>query len=143
MKRNWTGRLVPIGEASGDRRIFKSGGEFAFRTFPLPLMHQKQTSGGHDESVTVGSIRTAEVREDGIYAEGVLFDTPEAQEAAAMLEEGAPATAGLTRRISALPALTDLATRARREYGDLYCGGKIEQSLRQVLRTNQAPQDAR
>ena len=88
MKRKWTGRLVPIGEASGDRRIFKPGGEYAFRTFPLPLMHQKQTSGGHDESVTVGSIRTAEVREDGIYAEGVLFDTPEAQEAAAMLEEG-------------------------------------------------------
>ena len=88
MKRTWTGRLVPIGEASGDRRIFKKGGDYAFRTFPLPLMHQKQTSGGHDESVTVGSIRTAEVREDGIYAEGVLFDTPEAQEAAAMLEEG-------------------------------------------------------
>lgn len=88
MKRTWTGRLVPIGEASGDRRIFKQGGAFAFRTFPLPLMHQKQTSGGHDESVTVGSIRTAEVREDGIYAEGVLFDTPEASEAAAMLEEG-------------------------------------------------------
>ena len=88
MKRTWTGRLVPIGEASGDRRIFKKGGDYAFRTFPLPLMHQKQTSGGHDESVTVGSIRTAEVREDGIYAEGVLFDTPEAQEAAEMLEEG-------------------------------------------------------
>ena len=88
MKRKWTGRLVPIGEASGDRRIFKAGGDFTFRTFPLPLMHQKQTSGGHDESVTVGSIRAAEVREDGIYAEGVLFDTPEAQEAAAMLEEG-------------------------------------------------------
>lgn len=88
MKRNWTGRLVPIGEASGDRRIFKAGGEFSFRTFPLPLMHQRQTSGGHDESVTVGAIRSAEVREDGIYAEGVLFDTPEAHEAAAMLDEG-------------------------------------------------------
>ena len=88
MKRKWTGRLVPIGEASGDRRIFKAGGDYAFRTFPLPLMHQQRTSAGHDESVTVGSIRTAEVREDGIYAEGVLFDTPEAREAAAMLEEG-------------------------------------------------------
>ena len=88
MKRNWTGRLVPIGEASGDRRIFKAGGEFSFRTFPLPLMHQRQTSDGHDESVTVGAIRSAEVREDGIYAEGVLFDTPEAHEAATMLEEG-------------------------------------------------------
>ena len=54
---------------------------------------------------------------------------------AAMLEDAAPATAGLTRRVSALPALADLTARARREYGDLYCGGRIEQSLRQVLRT--------
>ena len=88
MKRTWTGRLVPIGEASGDRRIFKSGGDYSFRTFPLPLMHQKKTSMGHDESVTVGSIRSAEVRADGIYAEGVVFDTPEGQEVAAMLAEG-------------------------------------------------------
>lgn len=88
MKRTWTGRLVPIGEASGDRRIFKAGGDFTFRTFPLPLMHQRQTSGGHDEAITVGSIRSAEVREDGIWAEGVIFDSPEAWEAAELLQEG-------------------------------------------------------
>ena len=88
MKRKWTGRLVPIGEASGDRRIFKQGGAFGFRTFPLPLMYQRQTSSGHDESVTVGSIRSAEVRDDGIYAEGVLFSSAEAAEVEQMLEEG-------------------------------------------------------
>ncbi|HBI20825.1 MAG TPA: glutathione S-transferase, partial [Brevundimonas sp.] len=31
------------------------------------------------------------------------------------------------------PALADLAARARREYGEVYCGGQIEQSLRKVL----------
>lgn len=88
MKRTWTGRLAPIGEVSGDRRMFKAGGTFAFRTFPLPLMHQRQTSMGHDESVTIGSIRSAEIREDGIYAEGVLFDNEDSEVAAEMLTEG-------------------------------------------------------
>lgn len=51
----------------------------------------------------------------------------------AMLEDAAPLTASLVRRVSRTPALADLAARARRDYGDLYCGGEIEQSLRKVL----------
>ena len=50
-----------------------------------------------------------------------------------MLEEAAPATAALTRRVAALPALAKLAARARQDYGDAYCGGQIEASLRKVL----------
>lgn len=88
MTRTWTGRLAPIGEPSGDGRIFKPGGTFGFRTFPLPLMFQKQTSEGHDSSVIVGAIRSGEIREDGMYAEGVLFTSAEAAEAAELLEEG-------------------------------------------------------
>lgn len=42
-------------------------------------------------------------------------------------------TANLVRRICDTPSLADLAVRARRDYGDLYCGGQIEQSLRKVL----------
>lgn len=52
---------------------------------------------------------------------------------AAILEDAAPVTANLARRVSEVPALADLAVRARRDYGDLYCGGQIEQSLRRVL----------
>jgi glutathione S-transferase len=52
---------------------------------------------------------------------------------AAMLEETAPMTAGLTRRIADLPPLARLAARARQDYGDAYCGGQIEASLRRVL----------
>lgn len=52
---------------------------------------------------------------------------------AAMLEDAAPMTAGLTRRVSALPPLAALAARARQDYGEAYCGGQIEASLRRVL----------
>lgn len=50
-----------------------------------------------------------------------------------MLEESAPNTAALTRRVSTLPPLAKLAHKARDAYGDAYCGGQIEASLRKVL----------
>ena len=42
-------------------------------------------------------------------------------------------TAALARRVSELPPLAKLADMARRDYGDAYCGGQIEASLRKVL----------
>lgn len=51
----------------------------------------------------------------------------------AILEEAAPLTAALTRRVADLPPLAKLAARAREDYGDAYCGGQIEASLRKVL----------
>lgn len=45
----------------------------------------------------------------------------------------APATAGLARRVSDLPALAAVAERARADYGDAWSGGRIEASLRKVL----------
>jgi glutathione S-transferase len=51
----------------------------------------------------------------------------------ALLEETAPLTAALTRRIAELPPLVKLAAKARKNYGDAYCGGQIEASLRKVL----------
>ena len=47
--------------------------------------------------------------------------------------ETAPMTAALTQRIADLPVLTKLAIKAREDYGDAYCGGQIEASLRRVL----------
>lgn len=52
---------------------------------------------------------------------------------AALLDETAPLTAALSRRIAALPPLARLAETARQDYGDTYCGGQIEASLRKVL----------
>ncbi|HEV2651415.1 MAG TPA: glutathione S-transferase [Rhizomicrobium sp.] len=50
-----------------------------------------------------------------------------------LLQDAAPMTAALTQRISDLPPLAKLAAKARRTYGDTYCGGQIEASLRKVL----------
>ena len=52
---------------------------------------------------------------------------------AALLEAAAPMTAALTRRVAELPPLAALAAKAREDYGDAYCGGQIEVSLRKVL----------
>ena len=52
---------------------------------------------------------------------------------AAILDEAAPMTAGLTRRVAHLTPLAKLAAKARHDYGDAYCGGEIEASLRKVL----------
>jgi glutathione S-transferase len=55
------------------------------------------------------------------------------REIAVILEESAPVTAALTRRVAGLPPLAKLAAKARQDYGDAYCGGQIEASLRKVL----------
>jgi glutathione S-transferase len=52
---------------------------------------------------------------------------------ASMLEEAAPLTAALSRLVAALPPLAALAERARENYGEAWCGGQIEASLRKVL----------
>ena len=51
---------------------------------------------------------------------------------ARMLDAEAPAVAGLSRRLAATPALANLARVSREQFGDAYCGGQIEQSLRRV-----------
>ena len=50
-----------------------------------------------------------------------------------LLREAAPLTAALVRRVAALPALAELAARARHDYGDAWCGGKVEESLRRSM----------
>ena len=51
----------------------------------------------------------------------------------AILTQTAPMTAALTRRVAALPPLAKLAAKAREDYGDAWCGGQIEASLRKAL----------
>ncbi|MDP2734508.1 MAG: glutathione S-transferase [Hoeflea sp.] len=51
-----------------------------------------------------------------------------------MLERRAPAIAGLSDRIAALPAQVELRNRSDAMYGDDWCGGQIEASLRAVLK---------
>ncbi|MGI4878519.1 MAG: glutathione S-transferase [Janthinobacterium lividum] len=51
-----------------------------------------------------------------------------------ILEEAAPLAMALTRRVANLPPLAKLAAEARANYGDAYCGGQIEASLRKALK---------
>ncbi|HKD48023.1 MAG TPA: glutathione S-transferase [Rhizomicrobium sp.] len=50
-----------------------------------------------------------------------------------ILKKTAPMTASLTQRIADLPPLAKLAAKAKEDFGDSYCGGQIEASLRKVL----------
>ena len=50
-----------------------------------------------------------------------------------VLEEAAPMTAALTRRVSALPPLAKLAAKAHRDYGNAYAGGEIGESMSKIL----------
>lgn len=50
-----------------------------------------------------------------------------------LLEEEAPAVAALCGRLSQEPALSAVAAKAREDYGDAWCGGRIEASLRRVI----------
>lgn len=51
----------------------------------------------------------------------------------ALLAESAPAVAGLTRRLQEDPSLAALRRQSFERYGDAYCGGEIEKSLRRVV----------
>ncbi|MCI4592488.1 glutathione S-transferase [Sphingobium sp. BYY-5] len=48
------------------------------------------------------------------------------------LDEAAPHVASMSRRLQNEPALAQLNKASIREYGDAYCGGEIEKSLRRV-----------
>ena len=50
-----------------------------------------------------------------------------------VLEKAAPAIAGLSDRIAALPQQAELRARSDAEYGQIWCAGQIEASLRKVL----------
>lgn len=49
------------------------------------------------------------------------------------LRDKAPLTAGLTERMMATPRLSALAEDSRKRFGDAYCGGQIEASMRKVI----------
>jgi glutathione S-transferase len=50
-----------------------------------------------------------------------------------LIEDTAPMTAALARRMYELPPLRDLAAKARADYGDDYAGGQIGASMAKVL----------
>jgi glutathione S-transferase len=51
-----------------------------------------------------------------------------------LLAQNASACAGLARRLYAQPSLANLAAVTRQQFGDGYCGGEIEASMRRVIK---------
>jgi glutathione S-transferase len=49
------------------------------------------------------------------------------------LQRAAPRVAALSHRVAALPAIVDMRADTDARFGDVYCGGEIERSLRRVL----------
>lgn len=82
----WEGQLAPLGEPTGDGRIFSPGGEYRFREFPLPLLWQESTGEGHDASRVVGTIDSGEITDAGFVARGTVFSDEE--KVLALLDRG-------------------------------------------------------
>jgi 2'-5' RNA ligase len=68
----WEGVLVVEGVESGDGRLF-SFGSLDWAPLPLPLTYQPANSGGHKESVDVGSIQHIFRKDNEIWGRGVVF----------------------------------------------------------------------
>ena len=52
---------------------------------------------------------------------------------AEMLRDEAPLVAGLTERVMATKSMVDLVDWSKARFGDVYCGGQIEASMRRVI----------
>ncbi len=51
-----------------------------------------------------------------------------------LLDEKAPACAGLVKRVLAEPAMVNLVAVSRERFGDSYCGGEVEKSMKRAIR---------
>ena len=78
MATKWKGRLALVNQPTGDGRRFQAGG-VSHRDLPQPLNWQRQSSEGHQTSVTVGSIDAIEITDDEVIGSGVMFDDTESE----------------------------------------------------------------
>ncbi|AXQ60058.1 hypothetical protein NTR1_32 [Nocardia phage NTR1] len=86
--RSFEAVLAVIGTPTDDGRMFASDIDLTFRDFPLPLLWQKQSAGGHYDAFTVAVIQSAGVVGTEVIGKGYLLNTPEADEAAMQIEHG-------------------------------------------------------
>lgn len=86
--RSFTSVLAVINTPTDDGRMFASDIDLSFRDFPLPLLWQKQSAGGHFDAFTVGVIQSAGVVGNEVIGKGYLLNTIEADESALQIEHG-------------------------------------------------------
>jgi hypothetical protein len=80
--------LAVIGVPTDDGRVFAHNIDLSFRDFPLPLLWQQQSAGGHMDAFTVGVIESAGVVGSEVIGKGYLLNTQEADEAALQIKHG-------------------------------------------------------
>ena len=91
----WEGIMAVLDAPSGDGRVIGSAG-LRIRPLPLPLSWQRESGEMHDDSVVVGRVLSAEVRQDPelgsvLWGTGDYLDPMfcyDAQQAMAQVEEG-------------------------------------------------------
>ncbi len=95
----------------------------------------EETGRRHDVKKTTGWLLGTEAPGVADIVTATLWTTIADRFAALarILEDAAPVTAALSRRLYGTPALAALADKARADYGETWSGGKIEASLRKVL----------
>lgn len=86
--RSFTSTLAVIGEPTDDGRMFDANIALSFRDFPLPLLWQQQSAGGHTDAYTVGVIESAGIVGREVIGKGYLLNTPQADEAAMQIQHG-------------------------------------------------------
>lgn len=87
--KRWRGLIGPFNVVSGDKREFRSPGEWEYRDLPRPASYQREEAMGHDGSVTVGRITSVELREEGFWGDGDWLESmPETSEAQSLLQAG-------------------------------------------------------
>ncbi len=89
--RTFSSVLAVIDTPTDDGRLFDADIDLRFRSFPLPLMWQKQSDGGHMRSYTVGVIESAEVVGKKVVSAGYMLNSPEADEAMDQITHGVTA----------------------------------------------------
>ena len=80
---------LPLGLESGDNRIIAPDAEVSLRDLPIPLLWQINTAGGHDGSVVVGRIDSADLTANGVEnIQGYFDNGVYGMEAERMVREG-------------------------------------------------------
>lgn len=91
MADRWSGPVGRLGVETPDGRLIERDG-FYTRSLPLPLDWQEKTGYGHDDAVTVGTIDTIDVQDDGtIMGGGEWLDEaviPEVGRARMLVDKG-------------------------------------------------------
>ncbi|MFV0361124.1 glutathione S-transferase family protein [Tropicimonas sp.] len=109
--------------------------EFAAGRLPRWMAIFEETGRRHGLSETAGHMLGSHAPSLADLATAALWFTmtDKLPPLGPLLERSAPAVAALSRRIASLPEIAAMRKSCDARWGDAYCGGQIEESLRKVV----------